>query len=166
METKVILAYKNDYQEHFGDARYSQVNITYKKGYLIQTEFFGIPEFYSNNLQIRDHYSIEDVSIPYIDGGIIRCTKDGVFISPQPISAKSVLGALQIDHSQKFEVLLIDDLNSPMGTATVHFEYGQIHKKKDTLSWDVELVIDSWNSAWDMGMYDRIIYHNILTHNE
>jgi hypothetical protein len=173
---------KTEYTIGFGDSQYyfgplqdlvgftSLVNITYKNGYLVQTDFLGLPKYdvHSQRLNIKEKQnSIGDQyptpqRTPVLMNHIIRCVEDGIYIQSLPIRAKNVLGALKIEDSKKFEALVLDYTHRPFGTVTVHYEYGQIYKNKDELSWDVKLVIDSWNAP-DDAEFTHIIYHNTLT---
>jgi hypothetical protein len=124
---------------------------------------------HSQRLKIKEkQYSVIDFPIPektpMLLNSIIRCVEDDNYIQSLPIRAKNVLGALKIEDSKKIEALLIDNLHRPFGTVTVHYEYGQIYKNKDELSWDVKLVIDSWNTPGEgFDRFTYIIYHNTLT---
>jgi hypothetical protein len=177
IKTEVTIGYE-DYQDYYGFLHdivglTSLVNITYKNGYSVQTDFLGLPKYdvHSQRLNIKEKQnSIGDQyptpqRTPVLMNHIIRCVEDGIYIQSLPIRAKNVLGALKIEDSKKFEALVLNDYtNRPIGTVTVHYEYGQIYKNKDELSWDVKLVIDSWNAPGvACARFTHIIYHNTLT---
>lgn len=176
IKTEVTIGYE-DYQDYYGFLHdivglTSLVNITYKNGYSVQTDFLGLPKYdvHSQRLKIKEkQYAVGDVyptpeKKPMLMNSIIRCVEDGIYIQSLPIRAKNVLGALKIEDSKKFEALVLDYNLMPFGTVTVHYEYGQIYKNKDELSWDVKLVIDSWNALGNaFARFTHIIYHNTLT---
>lgn len=155
MSTEVITIY-NDVEFDDNPIVKSNVAIYQEQNKLfVQTDCFGIPFIYGDdfnpseieNKQPDDNSNsnIVDVtpntSVVIIVNGLVRSFVYGAAPKSLPIQVKSVTATkLVMKDSKSFEVTITDYAGERKANINCHFEYEQIFKQNETLSWELSLI--------------------------